>query len=284
MTPQRILHFAAACFLLPAALSAQTSLQLALKVGRPVAIDGSSTSGYYVLARGSVVFHYIPENGALKFQNRFENIELGDSSDLTTASIGGQESVILASFSTNTHYGYISRYSPDGKLIKSWPIRKFPQGVNFDPASGNVYFSTSDSNEIYRLHIDGGQPEFVCEIDGAQHLGALVVDPSGRSLYVADDNKGVIYRVDLKTSHSTLAAQNLRQPSALRFSGNQKTIYIADALAHRVFSIPAGQSSTAKTTEVVSKGLSAPSGIALGFNNALLISDFQSDSVYQVAP
>lgn len=284
MALRKIVPLAAWSLFLPALLPAQPGLQVALKVGNPVAIAGSPTSGYYVLSRGSVVYHYVPVNGALKFQNRFENIQFGDSSDVTVASIDGQESAIFASFSSAAHSGYISRYSPDGQLIKAWRISRFPGGIDFDSASGNIYYSATDSREIYRLHIDGGQPEFVCEIDGAQRLGALAVDPSGRSLYVADSDKGVVYRVDLKTSRATVAAQNLRQPSALHFAENQKTIFIADALAHRIFSIPTSQAPTLHPAAVIATGLSAPSGIAPGFNGALLIADFQSNSVYQAAP
>ena len=284
MALRRFVPLAACCFLVPALLPAQPGLQLALKVGNPVAIAGTPGAGYYLLSRGSVVYHYVPVDGALKFQNRFENIQFGESSDVTVASIGGQESAILTSFSSAAHSGFISRYSPDGQLIKAWRIARYPGGIDFDSASGNVYYSAIDSREIYRLHIDGGQPEFVCEIDGAQHLGALVVDPSGRSLYVADSDKGVVYRVDLKSNRATVAAQNLRQPSALRFGEDRKTLFIADALAHRIFSIPAAQASTLHPAAVISAGLFAPSGIAPGFNGALLISDFQSNSVYQAAP
>jgi DNA-binding beta-propeller fold protein YncE len=268
----------------PAFILAQGTPQVILNAGQPVAIDGLPDAGYFVLTRGSVVFHYVPVSGALQFKGRFENSQFGESFDLTYAVAGGKESALITSFSNETHRGYLNRYSPDGQLIHSWMIRKVPVGIDYDPASGYAYYSTADSNEIYRLRIEGGEPQYVCEIAGAERLGSVAVDSTGHILYVADSARGTISRIDLNSTKVSELTSNLRQPSALRYDQDQKILYIADALAHRVFALMPGQSPSKHPVEAVSEPLRNPSGLAPGLNGALLISDFKTDSIYQTTP
>jgi DNA-binding beta-propeller fold protein YncE len=268
----------------PALILAQGNPQVVLNAGQPVAIDGLPDAGYFVLTLGSVVFHYVPVRGELQFKDRFQNSRFGESFDLTYAVANGKESVLISSFSNETHRGYLNRYSPDGQLIHSWMIRKMPVGIDYDPASGYAYYSTADTNEIYRLRIEGGEPEYLCEIAGAQRLGSVAVDSVGHILYVADSSRGTISRIDPNSNKVSELTSGLLQPSALRYDKDRKILYIADALAHRVVALMPGQSSSKRPVGPVSESFRNPSGLAPGWNGALLISDFKTGSIYQTTP
>jgi DNA-binding beta-propeller fold protein YncE len=264
-------------------LTAQGHLQIALKVGQPVAIDGLPSVGLFVLTRNSVVFHYAPVGNALEFRNRFENIQYGNSNDITIAETGGQQSVLITSWSDHMSRGYVSRYAPDGRFINTWMVRKVPIGIDFDTTSGYAYFAAGDSGEVFKLNIRDPKADakFVCEIPGAQGLGSLVVDP-GHSAYVADTQTGTISRVDLTTARVTSIA-HVSQPSALRYDGQKHLLYVADGIAHRILAIDVAKQASAPVP-VVPERVSTPSGLAPGFNGAILISDFKTDSVYQAMP
>jgi sugar lactone lactonase YvrE len=77
---------------------------------------------------------------------------------------------------------------------------------------------------------------------------------------------------------ATTTVTNLQQPQAIAISGLNKTVYVADTLAGKVYSY-AGLASTAQTT--VNTGtiaLSAPSALALDGAGDLYIADYGPDS------
>jgi sugar lactone lactonase YvrE len=77
---------------------------------------------------------------------------------------------------------------------------------------------------------------------------------------------------------TTTTVTNLQQPQAIAISGLNKTVYVADTLAGKVYSYP-GLASTAQTT--VNTGtiaLSAPSALALDGAGDLYIADYGPDA------
>jgi hypothetical protein len=77
---------------------------------------------------------------------------------------------------------------------------------------------------------------------------------------------------------ATTTVTNLQQPQAIAISGLNKTVYVADTLAGKVYSYP-GLASTAQTT--VNTGtiaLSAPSALALDGAGNLYIADYGPDA------
>jgi sugar lactone lactonase YvrE len=77
---------------------------------------------------------------------------------------------------------------------------------------------------------------------------------------------------------TTTTVTNLQQPQAIAISGLNKTVYVADTLAGKVYSY-AGLASTAQTTvDTGTIALSAPSALALDGAGDLYIADYGPDS------
>lgn len=259
-------------------------VNVVLKVPQPVAIVGTPNFGYFILCQDNGVFHYVPTPHGLEFKNRFDNRTPGQSFDITYVQLNGQESVFISSWSNALHMGYVNRYDSTGRLLKSWPIRKIPVGMDYDVANDFLYIATADSNEIYRIHVRNGNPEYFYEISGSTRLGSLVVDSAKQSIYVADSANGKVFHVDIRTKKVIETASGFRLLSALRFDDQSRSLYVADAVSRQISSIKVDAGAAIHPLVLTSQGLKNPSGIATGANGTLLISDVEMNAILQIAP
>jgi DNA-binding beta-propeller fold protein YncE len=257
---------------------------IALKVGKPVAISGTTSTGYFVLTADGVVYRYANGPSGLTFSGRFNLPMSGQATDLTMSRMGQQDSVIVASWSSSEASGWIYRYSPEGKMLHSWRISKVVSGLATDDRNQilyfTAYFSSVASNELYRINLPGGQPEFVCTIKGIERAGAIAVDAGAGIVYVADAFGGKLIQIDLSSKQSTVLTKEFKLPSAIYLKDESRTVYVADAVRKTVSAINLAGPATNSTVVGQSSKFRSPSGLAPGPGESLLVVDSEADAVF----
>jgi len=256
----------------------QADLRLVLKVPDAVAVDGLPEVGYYVLTANNVVYRYARADSGLQFVGRFSLQTSATGIDLTFARDNRQDTVVVTEWDDKLHLGFVNRYSPEGKLIGSWPtLRHIPTGIDYDPTSHLVYFATADSNELYAADLHGGSPHQVCEIRGAVQIGPIALDIDRHLIYAAD-REGALFLIDLQSKKVTRLSSSFGLASALRFDGKNRKLYVADNVQKKIYAVDL----STQTNRVIvdSEQIASPSGLAPGPENTLLVTDRKSGSVY----
>jgi hypothetical protein len=115
--------------------------------------------------------------------------------------------------------GYISRLSPDGKVVSA----KWVTGLNAPKglrSVGNTLW-VADIDEVVSIDITKGQVTAHVKVDGAQFLNDLAAAPDG-TVYVSDSSLSRIYAVkDGKSSIFVEGADVVEQPNGLLVDGSR---------------------------------------------------------------
>lgn len=115
--------------------------------------------------------------------------------------------------------GYISRLSPDGKVVAA----KWVTGLNAPKglrSVGNTLW-VADIDEVVAIDIKSGQVRSHIKVDGAQFLNDLATASDG-TVYVSDSNLSRIYAVtDGKSSVFVEGADVVEQPNGLLVDGDR---------------------------------------------------------------
>ena len=247
------------------------------KFERPIMVDSNLPgSQLFVLDAWGTLHEFRVANNSLE---EYGNITLPatfSASDMSYSSDGGQESVLIAG--TQTSRGIVARFGLDGRQLQTWTFRNICSGIDFGASSHMAYVATSDSNEIYRLDLQGTESKYVARIPNATKLGPLAFDERGQKVFVADVAGGAIYQYSLATKGSRVLVSNLSAPTALSFDPESGRLYIADPGRRAIFTVNT-RSSAPALTKFVSDPLKSPYGMALLSSDRMAVADYGANSV-----
>ena len=247
------------------------------RLERPIMVDSDGPgSQLFVLDAWGTLHEFRVAKNSLE---EFASITLPASlaaSDMTYLPAGGQESVLIAG--TQMGRGIVARYSLDGRQLQTWAFRNICSGIDFGASSHTAYVATSDSNEIYRLDLQGTESKYVARIPNATKLGPLALDEAGRKIFIADVAVGAIYQYSLSTKASRVLVSNLSAPTALSFYPETGRLYIADPGRRAIFTVNT-RSSQPVLTEFVSEPLKSPYGMALLSSDRMAVADYGANSI-----
>ena len=115
--------------------------------------------------------------------------------------------------------GYISKLSPDGKVVSAKWVTGLnaPKGIR---SVGNTLW-VADIDEVVSIDVKKGQIKAHVKVDGAQFLNDLATASDG-TVYVSDSNLSRIYAVkDGKSSVFVEGADVVEQPNGLLVDGDR---------------------------------------------------------------
>ena len=115
--------------------------------------------------------------------------------------------------------GYISKLSPDGKVVSAKWVTGLnaPKGIR---SVGNTLW-VADIDEVVSIDVKKGQITAHVKVDGAQFLNDLATASDG-TVYVSDSNLSRIYAVkDGKSSVFVEGADVVEQPNGLLVDGDR---------------------------------------------------------------
>jgi len=251
--------------------SAQTKFE------RPIMVDSNGPgSELYVLDTWGTLHELRVTKDSLEELRNFPLPSTFTAADMAYSPVGGQESVLIAG--TQAGRGIVARYALDGRELQTWTFRNICSGIDFDAASHTAYVAMSDSNEIYRLDLQGTESTYVTRIPNATKLGPLAFDEGSQKIYVADVALGSIYEYSMVTKRSKVLVSDLSTPTALSFYPEVGRLYIADPGRRAVFTVDT-RSSKPRATEFVSSPLKSPYGMALILSDRMAVADYGASSV-----
>jgi DNA-binding beta-propeller fold protein YncE len=204
-------------------------------------------------------------------------------SDMTYGTVNAQPTLFIPSSYTigSRVNGQVKAYSAAGAESGSWNIAHVITGIAIDQSRDTIYFTSGDSPEIYALSTQSkSAPHFVCEVNGAVHLGAIAVDGAGQKAYVADIDAGTVYAVDLQSHHSEPIA-SISKPQAFALSADGSQLFVADAAKKRLVAINLKAPQQAPRI-LTPTGLQSPSGLAWVDATHLAVTDQQTGAVLVV--
>jgi DNA-binding beta-propeller fold protein YncE len=259
-----------------------------LKVREPVAISGVPERGYYVLSADGAIYQY-KSGASLTFSATFSLPPGGQATDIAFSSIGQQNTVLASSWSTAQGTGWIFMYSSEGRMLHSWRAPRVVSGLAIDEQNQMLFFTSytgsAESNELYKINLRGGEPEFVCSIPGVARSGAIALDAANHAAYVADFFGGKLVRIDLSSKRNSVIAAGLGLPSALLLDQDKRVLYFTDGLNKSVFAINLQENLSLKPFPVAASAMfRSPSGLAHGPEGTLLITDAKAGAVFLLRP
>jgi len=247
------------------------------KLERPVMMDSNGPgSELFVLdSSGSLhEFHVLP-NELQEFASFSLPSEFAPA-DMTYVSSDGQEFLLIAG--TQSGRGVVVSYSLDGRPLKTWSFQNICSGIDFGSKSHSAYVATSDSNEIFRLDLQGTKPTYVTRIENAAKLGPLAFDETRHNIYVAGVAGGRIHLYSIASKTSKVLVGGLSAPTALSYDPDSNRLFIADPGRRGIFTVDT-RSATPTAVEFAPNSLTAPYGMALVSDSRLAVADYGSNSI-----
>jgi DNA-binding beta-propeller fold protein YncE len=243
-----------------------------MKLERPVMLDsnGPGTELFVLDAAGSLHEFRATESSLQEYRKVSVPHELTPA-DMTFASSGGQDSLLIAG--TDSGRGVVVSFSLDGRSLRTWSFRNICSGIDFGPTTQSAYVATSDSNELYRLDLKGGEITFVARIEDATKLGPVAFDEARQEIYVADVASGRIYQYSIGTKTSKVLVTGLSAPTALAFDPEASRLFVADPGRGGIFTVDT-RSNKPVATELASNSLKSPYGITLIANSRVAVADY----------
>jgi WD40 repeat protein len=207
-----------------------------------------------------------------------------DATDMTAASSGSRQFVclVLDSHGSGSGKNFILQLV-NGREVWSWlNVKGVYTGVAIDAAQGFVYTSNSTTNGVYRLRLgeEKQTATLVVTFYEASRIGAIAVDPQGQRLFVADYDGRRIFVSDMKGGRiRTILAPELSEIRALAWDGRRRRLYIADSGSEGIWSVPDDGSPQLLLRD---RRFRQPSGLAIAGEDALIVADESSGSVFSV--
>jgi hypothetical protein len=144
------------------------------KLDRPIAMDAGPNTDFFVLDIHGNVHRLRGTQNSFSEQGTFALPSYSTPGDMSYSISAGQESLLIAGVGLGR--GIVARVTSDGKLIRRWFLSNVCAGIDFNTKDHSAYVATSDSNEIYRVDLQGGTTSYVTQIFDARRLGPLVLD------------------------------------------------------------------------------------------------------------
>ncbi len=259
-----------------AAAQDQTTLQ------RPVMMDSNASGSVLFVLDSSGSLHELRVSpNKLQESARFSLPPELVPADMTYAFLEGQDSLLIAG--TQSGRGVVVGYTLDGRALKTWQLRNICSGIDLGAKTHSAYVATSDSNEIYRVDLQGTKASFLTRIPEASKLGPLAFDEARQTIYVADVASGKIYQYSIAGRRTKILATGLSAPTALSYDPDTRRLYIADPGRRGIFTIDV-RSPKPVAAEFASSPLKAPYGMALTSNRQLAVADYGSNKVVVFSP
>jgi sugar lactone lactonase YvrE len=192
--------------------------------------------------------------------------------------------------------GFISKVSPDGKVLELKWIDGSKKGIELSAAKGMAVAGkllyVADLDTVRMFDRKSGKARGKIVVKGAVFLNALTISPDGKSLYVSDSavkfNQGkftgtdgdAIYRIDLKQKSvkPLIRDKNLHWPNGVLAddSGVWAVTLGGNELIHVKYKGELGS-----VTQLPKGGLD---GIVKLGDNSLLISSWEGSALYRGLP
>jgi len=245
---------------------------------RPIMMDSNGPgSQLFVLDEGETLHEFRVTASSLEEYRSISLPPMLTAADMSYSMEGGQESVLVAG--TEKNRGIVARYALDGRQLQRWTFRNICSGIDSGSASHTAYVATSDSNEIYRVDLQGTESTFVARISTAMKLGPLAFDEAGQKIYVADVAAGAIYQYSLATKSAKVLVAKLSTPNALSYDAETGRLYIADPGRRAILTVDT-RASKPIANEFVSSPLKSPYGMALLSGDRVAVADYGAYSVF----
>lgn len=186
--------------------------------------------------------------------------------------------------------GYISRLTPDGKIVSA----KWATGLNAPKGLRSVRGTlwAADIDEVVGIEIASGRITARVKVEGSQFLNDLATSPDG-TVYVSDSALSRIYVVkDGKSSVFVEGADIVEQPNGLLVDGDRLilgTIGPANPAGRGQGPGPGGHLfafnlTTRQRTQLTTQPVGGIDGIEQDGRGGLLLTDVLGSRLLQVAP
>jgi sugar lactone lactonase YvrE len=227
-----------------AALAAVALLGLTAGLGTPAyAADALSITEAQVVAQFDVSAYQQPENLVLEPNG---SVDLTFNRALQVARLSPNGSLtVLATLPQDTA-GYA--------LVTG--IVRMPDGTLY------VNYAAADQSGIWRIPPNGGTPQQVVAIPGAEGLNGLAYDAAENALYATDSSLGVVWKISLSKDTASIWAQGTQlQPTAAGGKGangvkvQDGAVWVSNTTLGTLLRIPIERDGTAGTASVAAQGL-----------------------------
>lgn len=199
------------------------------------------------------------------------------AADMSFARSEQPASVFIAG--TQAGRGVALRFSLDSRTLKTWTFQNVCSGVDSGAHSRTAYVATSDSNELYKLDLDGEHITFVTRIPDASKLGPVAFDEEGQMVYVADVASGRIYQYSIAAHSAKVFATGLSAPTALVFDAESNRLFVADPGQRAIFTVDTRAAKPAIAL-FVSAPLKAPYGMTLISEDRIAVADYGANTIF----
>jgi hypothetical protein len=251
------------------------------RLKKPTAVDKISSGDLYVLDSSGAVFRLAPSGTSLAVKSSFNLPSFSYPTDLVSARLFTKLTLLITT--NNQNFGFVSQYSPDGKLEYTWTFRNGVAGLDVDYDSHIVYVASSNSPEIYQINLQPStqtSPTFTGSVLGARQLGPLVMDMGKKLLFVADLISGQIFEFNIKTRKSRILANNLSSPQGLLLSADSTLLYIADGPRRKIYVMDLKRGKAIPQVFTAVPEFRNPSGLARLADGRLVVADDEAGSLF----
>ncbi|HZQ55550.1 MAG TPA: hypothetical protein VFB14_25355 [Bryobacteraceae bacterium] len=275
----RTAHALAAAVLLALVFAAQAGAAADhARFERPVMMDSDGPGNeLYVLDDAGVLHEFRVSANSLSEFGRVSVPADFQAADMSFARSEQPPSLFIAG--TQAGRGVALRFSLDSRTLKTWTFQNVCSGVDSGANSRTAYVATSDSNELYRLDLDGEHITFVTRIPDASKLGPVAFDEAGQMVYVADVASGRIYQYSIAARSAKVFATGLSAPTALVFDAESNRLFVADPGQRAIFTVDTRAAKPA-IEPFVSAPLKTPYGMTLISEDRIAVADYGANTIF----
>jgi DNA-binding beta-propeller fold protein YncE len=202
--------------------------------------------------------------------------------DMAAGMVNGELAIFVVGRSGDRTKGIVTRYSAQGKVVRTWTQQGVPlAGIAFDSAS-NVVYATGGGNSIYPIPVSATKMEEPLFVLGINMIGPVAADAAHHRLFAADLTYASAYVLDLQTKVARRVARGLGTVSALAYDSVSGMLYISDAEGRVLKLNPDSNAEPKKISTGVT--LREPLGLAIVRGGDLLVGDRATGTVSRIAP